>query len=87
MSKKKITFSKDDRKINLLMGVDLHEKERRVYNMSHNQVSPFSYNSGMDALQKSVLRNNNKVAKQTAVRVIDHSKWNSQHAILIRKGL
>jgi len=76
LKKSDLTISKNERGLLPLDQLSL-QKKAKVYNNSHAQVSPNSYNQDMDIYQKSVLRNSNKLAKQTGARIIDHSKWNS----------
>ena len=63
-SEKKIQYNipRSDRGL-LPPDKEQREFKRKLYNNSHADVSPAHYNSTMDVVQKSCLRNTNKLAK------------------------
>jgi hypothetical protein len=77
MSKSKLATFKQDRGLLPLTQDQLSNKQQRVYNYSHLHVSPTTYGTTVKQMEKTVLSKTSKLAKQTGVRIIDHSKWGS----------
>ena len=62
MKNSKLSFTKNDRGL-LPADGNAAILKSKIYNNSHAQVSPNSYNSGSDIYSKSIYRNSNKIAK------------------------